>query len=535
MKRCCFAALLLTFLAAPSGAQPANAGVYAIWYNNHPEVLKLPYIKGGQAAVQWGELDRSFTPLDEALAQAAATGLKTLTVQANGNSKPPALFDQVPSVPNWGDVQVRDPRGVLMYWHPVFIAAYAGFIRSFADHLYPAPTAISILGVRQNFDAVGTEHAVVPQFREAAKWNVPPGAKNGPDWTPAIEDAYKKTVIDAYIQAFVTGRAHPLTIFVRNNLPESIRNSEVPGGSGARYADYFRTGKLAWFQTGSEIEPRKGGAKAYETFLAYCRTGQTVGYAEPWADAWGEHAGKVDPRWSSPPQWNYWRVLSDLNMGITYVALYGNDLTVAASGKHDGASVGSDYQAEFNRAFEFAAKYAGYAAYPAKAPGAWIAFRQSQSQFAQSDYATRVTDYSMHLTLENPLDTIALDARKDGDDVPVVTNRTIAGLKSLGPYQQRYGAWARKLKAGSVMRLRLDPGFVDHANAGHPAIRVTYLDIGKGAFTLDCGGPLRETALTGSGEWKTAVIPVTSRLTSELRLRAVSPDGIVLHMVEVTR
>jgi hypothetical protein len=506
------AALIL--LALPCVAQrPANAGLYAIWYTNHPEVLKLPYIKGGQAALQWAELDRTFAPLDEAVAEAAAAGLQSVTVQANANLKPSDLFNKVPSVPNWGDVQVRDKQGVLMYWHPVFISAYTAFIQRFADHLYSTQLPAKILGVRQNFDAVGTEHSVTPPFRSAAKWNVPPGASNGPDWTPEIEDAYKKTVIDTYIKAFVTGRAHPLTIFVRNNLPEGIRNSEVPGSGGAHYSDYFRTGKLAWFHTGSEMEPRRGGAKAYETFLDYCRTGQTLGYAEPFADAWGLHAGITDPRWVSPPQWNYWRLLSDLHVGITYIALYGNDLIVAASGKHLGQDVGPDYQAEFNRAFEFAAKYAGYAPYPAQSPGAWIAFRQSVSEFAQSNYATRLTDYSMHITLENSKDTVALDARKDG---------------SIGPERQRFGGWARRLNAGATMRLRIDPKFVAHANTGHPQLRVTYLDAGEGAFQVAS----HETRLTGTNQWKTAVIPLP-RLDSDLRIQATG-GAVIFHMVEVT-
>jgi hypothetical protein len=513
-------------LAAGCFAQDPDSGVYAIWYTAHPEVLKLPYIRGGQVAVQWGELQSGFGPLDRGLAEAAASGLKSLTVQANGNVKPAYLFDKVPSVPNWGDVQVRDKQGVLMYWHPVFVAAYQEFIQQFADHLYESPAAGMILGVRQNFDAVGTEHPVSPEFRSGEKWRVPKGAENGPDWTPEIEEAYRKTVIDTYIKAFVTGRAHPLRIFVRNNLAEDIRHSEP-------YAGYFRTGKLGWFQTGSEMEPRvNGGGLGYEVFLDYCRTGQTVGYAEPFADSWGQHAGKVDPRWSSPPQWNYWRVLSDLNLGISFEALYGNDLEVAASGKHDGRDVGRDYQAEFNQAFEFAARYAGYAAYPAKSPGAWIAFRQSLTKYA-SDYGTRVTDYAMHIKLQNPEDTIGMDSRKDGADVPVAAGRTIPGLKSIGPYQQRYGAWARRVNAGAVMRLQLDPAFVEHANEGHPSVRVTYLDIGKGSFAVEIGGVSRVTTLSGSGEWKTVEIPVGTRLTPELGIRAVQ-GGVVLHMVEIS-
>ncbi len=512
-------------------AQAPKSGTYAIWYEAHPEVLKLPYIRGGQVAVQWGDLQSGFAPLDKDIAEAAALGLKSITVQANGNVKPAYLFDKVPSVENWGDVQVRDKQGVLMYWHPVFVAAYREFIQKFADHLYANPSAVAILGVRQNFDSVGTEHPVKRDYYSAAKWRVPKGVENGSDWTPEIEEAYKKTVIDTYIKAFVTGRAHPLTIFVRNSLPDSIRQAEVPGGSGAKYLDYFRTGKLGWFQTGSEMEPRRQGTGAYETFLDYCRTGLTVGYAEPFADAWGQHAGITDPRWASPPQWNYWRVLSDLHLGISYVALYGNDLIVAASGKHNGRDVGSDYQAEFNRAFEFASKYAGYAAYPAQSPGAWIAFRESLTQYP-TDYAKRVTDYSMHITLGNPQDTVALDARRDGEPVPVVAGRTVAGIKSIGPYQQRYGAWAREVKQGAVMKLQIDPKFVQHANAGHAAVRVTYLDRGKGEFVLEFGSESHRTTLTGSGEWKTAEIPVTSKLASEMRIRASNGD-VVLHMVEV--
>jgi len=56
----------------------------------------------------------------------------------------------------------------------------------------------------------------------------------------------------------------------------------------------------------------------------------------------------------------------------------------------------------------------------------------------------------------------------------VVSWRTIAGLKSIGPYSQRYGAWARKVKAGMTLLLILDSAFVEHAKAGHPTVRVTY-------------------------------------------------------------
>jgi len=45
--------------------------------------------------------------------------------------------------------------------------------------------------------------------------------------------------------------------------------------------------------------------------------------------------------------------------------------------------------------------------------------------------------------------------------------RTIKGLKSMGPYEQRSGAWARRLNEGSAMRLRLDPRRDERRGAPH--------------------------------------------------------------------
>ena len=102
------------------------------------------------------------------------------------------------------------------------------------------------------------------------------------------------------------------------------------------------------FHTSSEIQPRsKGVQRQYEAFLKYCKPGNTVGYAESWADARGRHGGKTDPRPFGEAQWNYWRLLIDLNCGVSFIAIYGSDLS----------RVG---EPEFRQAFEFAAKYAGY-------------------------------------------------------------------------------------------------------------------------------------------------------------------------------
>ena len=118
----------------PNWPPPAHRGLYAVWYERHPEVLELPYITGAQVVAQWGDLETAegrydFGPL-EAQMKLLHDQHKTFTVQVNGNRKPAWLFDRVPALPEPLSVQVRDPNGALMYWHPVFERAYVNLLRA---------------------------------------------------------------------------------------------------------------------------------------------------------------------------------------------------------------------------------------------------------------------------------------------------------------------------------------------------------------------------------------------------------------------
>lgn len=166
-------------------------------------------------------------------------------------------------------------------------------------------------------------------------------------------------------------------------------------------------------------------------------------------------------QWCSPPQWEYWRILSDLHVGVTYVALYGTDMQVAMNGKYptaSGSRVGPQYQCEFNQSFTFAATYAGSPQLsPSEAPGAWIAFRSSVSPLngyvfpevivvgwrcvdeIGHRYNVNVSDY-FQLLARDPVMSVdfeGLDARRNGTAAPIISNQTIAGLFTIGPYWQR--------------------------------------------------------------------------------------------------
>jgi hypothetical protein len=513
------------------------AGVYAVWYTANPQVLSLPYVSGGQIQLQWSDLQTgpstyTWGLLDSALA--ADVG-QTVTVQVNGNTKPAYLFNVVPYTPNWGNVQVQDPKGVLMYWHPTYESAYMGFLSALAAHLDASPHRSGLLGLRMNFDAIGTEFLDVPTANQkAATWTVPNGVSNGPDWTKSLETNYETQVMTADLTGFGTSPSS-IRVFMRYNMDSSILASQAAGQpSGFTYSSYLQNGQLYIFQTGASMEPAGGLA----IFFTYALPGLTVGYAEPVSDSYGNHAGISDTLWCPPVQWNYWRLLSDLNMGVSDIAVYGDDLLIAYSGKYSGATL-PDYQTQYDQAFRFAARYAGHHADPAEAPGAWIAFRQSTTAF--TGHPTWAADYTRFITLLNPQETIGMDARKDGAPAPVIAKKTVAGENTIGPYNQRFGAWARSIPAGNTAELQFNQTFLNAVNSiGGAAVNVTYLDdIAGASFTTNFGTQSVTTKLGNSGLWQTITIPVTSKFAADAKgghIAITSAGGAVtFHMVEVTK
>ncbi|MCC2686463.1 MAG: hypothetical protein K0R75_3362, partial [Paenibacillaceae bacterium] len=321
-----------------------------------------------------------------------------------------------------------------------------------------------------------------------------------------------------------------------------------------QYDSYFQNGTLGWFDTSAEIEPRSGGFSKYDLFTQYTLPGKTVGYREPWADAWGLHGTIVDSRWDTPPQWNYWRLLSDLSLGISYVAVYGNDLDVMENNHRkdeNGNSINlpatipgtttDNYQDEFRDAIHFAAKYAGYHNSPGSAPGGWVAFRVSKSD-------PNYTDYTFLMSLLNPSVTTGMDARDDGTAVPTgsgYTHLTIPGQYSIGPYYQRCGSWARKLLGGKTMQLQMRDSLVDTINrSSTKKINVTYYDQdNSGTITLQVnyGGTKSFTIdVKDTKKWITKTIDASNATFvddadgANVTLKSIGGPTI-LHMVEVTK
>ncbi|MCX7015061.1 MAG: beta-galactosidase [Candidatus Sumerlaeota bacterium] len=490
---------LLCAAEAAAAAPDPDRGLYAIWFSNWPEALQLPFIKGGQVVVQWAEVETGqgqydFAKLDEGL-EFYHDAKRKATVQVNGNNKPAWLFEKVAVLPHAASTQVRDKQGTLQYWDPIFENAYHDFVLAYGKHLRESPYRDAVLGVRLNFNAVGTEHnAIDPKDRPLDQWKpAPDGHIFHQPFSPEVFEPYRKMVMEAFIQAF----APDIRVFARNNIVGKE-------GITPEILEMFETGKMGLFHTSSEFQPRAAGTqKQYEAFLTYCRTGKTLGYAESWADSWGRHGGKTDPRTVSPCQWNYWRLLVDLNCGISFIGIYSADLRPSVK------------DPEFRAGFEFAAKYAGYHASPEQSPGAWAALREGD--FLKGDYT-----FLMSRVAEKSVDT---------------------ALKNTGPDDQRFGAWARAIEGDGRMVFRLDPAFAASLDGKPSKIRVVYLDEGTNPFTVawdENGAPqTREVKKTGSGRWKDELIAIAaSGLGGKLDggdVRLTGQGRNVFHMVEVER
>lgn len=504
--------------------QTEARGFYLLWSQgkaDEEEILSLPFVRGGQVVLQWADVEPApgryeFSKLDAGLARFAARRQRA-TVQINGNLKPTWLFAEVPSVAEKLSVQVRDAKGTLMFWHPRYQEAHLGMLAALARHLRASPHRAALLGLRLNFNAIGTEHLhVPPQLVAVERWQAPAGvdASSAGPFDRAAHEAYVGRVVTAYDQSF----ADWTTVFVRNNLPEELRQ---------RLADRFARGRLAWFHTSSEAEPRSSATeRQYATFQEYCRSGITVGYAEPWASAWGEHGGGPDPRWCSPAQWNYWTLLLNLHCGVSFIGEYHTNLRFAVSGQHGRDSPVPPDSAgprEFMAAYLWGADYVGRHNRPTESPGAWVAFRENVVVKAANP---RVPDAARKLARFTG-DYTWLAERLEGDGS--------TGTGPVGPAEQRFGAFARRYSPGSTARLRLDPEF-RRTLEGDVQVRV--IAMGRGVARVRVGQRQWEFR-PNETEWTEESFRMSARAVPDVgeptvEVRAEGGE-VFLHMIEVRR
>ncbi|MFW6371321.1 MAG: T9SS type A sorting domain-containing protein [Bacteroidota bacterium] len=472
-----------------------DRGISMIWYGDQKNLdSRDGIVTVGQIFFMWRWFEPTkdnydFENLDRQLEAIHNKGMKT-TIQVNANRHPDYIFQMVPyldgvALPTQHNHTPEIGYGPPMYWHPTYKERYKKMIDTLAYHIKNSPYKDAVLGMRQSYNAVGTEHHYIPpEYREKGAWTFEAGVSEEGDfpWTKGIADAYKRWTIGMYVDAF--------------NPPEDInvfiRASAIGGGvASSEQIQMVENGELWIFHTSSEPQPRKGKIDQYQVFVDYAKTGKTCAFMESWGPARSEPG---DDSWTNTKkpitkeQCNYWTLLVDLHCGATWPAMRPQDI---------------DYLA-FREQFEFAAKYAGFAAAPEESPGAWIAFREGDNMAG---------DYTFLMT------------RTGGDKSQPLYNVDDAPE----------GLWARQITAGESMELDLDSDFANSLYSNRDVkLSITYKDAGTGDFEIEAFGEKLSHSLTGTDQWLTFIKNFVVNESTDIKISAVN-NALTLHKVEVEK
>jgi hypothetical protein len=258
----------------------------------------------------------------------------------------------------------------------------------------------------------------------------------------------------------------------------------------------LESGKIGLLHTTSMPEALTGStSRQYEQHIKFGKNGATPVYAEPVTSSTKGTRGD-----QPPPQWNYWRILSDLFAGTTFISVYGTDLKLYGD-------------TEYAAAFNFADRYAGFQTgnRVSLSPGAWVALREG-GEYLAGDYTFLM--------------------ERVGSDKNEV-------LKSVGPEWQRFGAWARRVPSGGRMRFRLDKRFASAIAGEDMTIRVTYFDSRSPRFSIRTSGGDSQSLRGGAtGTWKTIEMPLglsNAWGSGDADITISANTEVTLHMVELIR
>ena len=474
---------MVVLLLPTSSALAARPGIYEVW-GSRSDVAKRSYIRGGQIVLDWSSVEPSRGHFDWAglIAELNAYHAmhKPATVQINSTTKPAWVWNLVARC---GTTQGQ---AIPQYWDPLYLTLQKELIGSLAHTLKAYPHRGTIALVRASPNAIGTELSLVPPGARCVAAS--DGRRVAASWSMAAQHAYYRSVMDLYRLALAP-RIHV-----------ALR-TEVFTADGAPASWLGRHD--AWLMgTASDVDPNP----TRDGFDVFARkwddAGRTQAYFEPIS-----YVGK-----KNLASWNYWRILMEIDKGVSYIAVYGNVLDMGS-------------QPEFRAAFKFGNRYAGWQTKPGRAPGAFVALRQGSGRLAGN--------FDRFMRQLDPASTsIALDSG--------------SGSHMIGPATQRFGRYAREVVGGTAkhaMYFRMNGSFKRGIRGRAVRLNVWYLDSGHGAFRIAWGRSAshrRTVQLQGTNRWRVATIRIrraafNGRLShrSDVTLSALGATTMVFHMVEV--
>ena len=466
-------------------AATATPGIFQVW-GKTADVASRPYVHGGQIVLEWKDVEPSrgtfdWSSLVSQLNAYHAMG-KTATVQINSTDAKPAWVWNL--IARCGTVHGQ---AVPQYWDPLYETLQQELVNGLAVAIRAYPHLDTVALVRANPNAIGTELTMLSSAGGCSP--APGGHSVATRWTKDVAHSYFRDVMDLYRTALLPDIHVALRteVFVTDGAPLSWLGPNGPWLMG----------------TASDIDynPTRD---AFDVFARrYDSAGRTESYWEPIP-----YSGK-----RNLVSWNYWRILLELYKGVSYIAVYGDQI------RHGN-------QAQYRAAFDFANRFAGSAATPATAPGAFIALKQGSGRTA-GNLGRFMTQYRPNAT------STALGSNQ--------------GRSMIGPATQRFGRYARRITGGTRrarMGFRLNTAFANGVRGRRVVISVRYLDSGHGSFRVAWGrsrSAQRIVRKRGTGRWREARFTIASagfrrRLADhcDIGVKALGHTALVAHMVEVS-
>ncbi len=527
--------LCLLFLVAQCYAErPPQAGTGLVWpVGDVKEILKLPYIHYGQTVTTWKGIEPQegvfdWTKFDETLKMYHDMG-KRVPIQVN-SPVPEWIFNYV--------ANMGTSRGgnAPQYWDPVYQEKLKTFINAYAKHVGTSPYKDTVLYARMQFLAINTEilefggkYVQGTASPDRKKWILP---KNGHVYDVELTDAIRGQMIQQITNMY-------LEAFGKYNIPVGLRLPaekmlDDVGLNGQAIFDKWCASPLAWLITTHYSLGLIGSAEQAQ-WRRRCRELGTTGFMEAFgpispgapsknfdpADLHGKMWGAALPDASGnlklveldPQQAFYWQMLLNLDMGGSYISLYGLDALWIKD------------LPQCLEAVDLINKYAGYQHDPAQSPGAWIALGQfhargaaagkAASKNASAPAAKADQNWGWYIKQDNP--------------------KPEEAVYNAGPNDDVHGVWARRIKGSATFTL--DPAFAESLKDKAGAIEVMWLNEPSADLNLLSNGtPLGTLKTDGSGQWKHQILELNPSAITSGKLEIQPPaNGAVIHMIEVLK
>jgi hypothetical protein len=268
---------------------------------------------------------------------------------------------------------------------------------------------------------------------------------------------------------------------------------------------------IAWILFTNATYGKWDGGQQHTREFTVMRAFGARGFEETWSDGPARIA-EQNPE-LSPEQDIYGIVLRALAVGLPYIGIYGSDLAIAADND------------QFQQAFTFGNRHAGWHRFPRSAPGAWLVLGRFEG----------TTDWRRLQTLAQ--DNWGYFLRQND---PSATSTPVA---LVGDPSSRFGLTARQLDATATFDV--DDAFAEIIAGEEVELRVTYLE-SSGAISVqvDQGGALADVAEDHHDDdrgWRVASYLLAGpSLTGGTDGRtdlaiAVAAGAPVIHRIEIER